>query len=277
MASNWTPLTIHRWIDSFPTSSCVALVQTDAGPGYLKALGNGEGPHILACELVGTRLAMWLKLPTFEYAIIPVTRNDEIWFHNGESARPGPAFITKATRGDVWSGGVADLRKVENREAISRLVVFDTWTLNCDRFSKRENASKPRIKRDNVFLSASSNPGRFRLVAMDHTCCFTCGGELTKRLAFDATVKDARVYGLFPEFRDFLDRSEIEAAVRDLRTIERTVVEPMVNDIPNEWEVGPEAKSALVELIVQRASFVADTIIKAIWPQGLLDLRDGEA
>jgi hypothetical protein len=31
-----------------------ARVDTDLGEGYIKALGNPEGPHILACELIGS-------------------------------------------------------------------------------------------------------------------------------------------------------------------------------------------------------------------------------
>jgi hypothetical protein len=43
-----------------------ACVETDAGEGFLKAMGNPESPHVLACELVGTLLAEWLGLPTLE-------------------------------------------------------------------------------------------------------------------------------------------------------------------------------------------------------------------
>ena len=49
-----------------PSSARTAVVQTDAGTGYLKALGNPEGPNTLACELVGSSLLEWFGLSTLE-------------------------------------------------------------------------------------------------------------------------------------------------------------------------------------------------------------------
>ena len=58
--------------------------------------------------------------------------------------------------------------------------MFDTWLLNCDRFSfpTRNPPTKPRINRNNVFLSEEAPDGKFVLKAMDHTHCFTCGKNL---------------------------------------------------------------------------------------------------
>ena len=36
-------LKIHAFMVHFPTSTGVALVETDAGEGYLKAIGNAAG------------------------------------------------------------------------------------------------------------------------------------------------------------------------------------------------------------------------------------------
>lgn len=59
----WKPQTILRYVESIPTSTRVVRVETDQGEGFLKALGNPEGPHVLACELVGTLLAEWMGIP----------------------------------------------------------------------------------------------------------------------------------------------------------------------------------------------------------------------
>jgi hypothetical protein len=66
--------------DQFPTSARTALVETDGGFGYLKAMGGPEGPHTLAAEVVATQLAEWLGLPTFDCAIITIDQMDEIPF-----------------------------------------------------------------------------------------------------------------------------------------------------------------------------------------------------
>ncbi len=60
-----------------------------------------------------------------------------------------------------------------------------------------------------------------------------------------------------------------------LREVTQEVVRPMVESIPDEWEVEPPAKNALEELLVRRAHFVADTILEPIatecWPDRLFD------
>jgi hypothetical protein len=142
----WNPTTIKRFVKAFPTSACTVLVETDLGKGYLKALGNSEGPYILACERIGTQLAAWLGLPTFDFATIEVTDIDEIPFHNGSKAQVGPAFITRAESGDSWSGDEKQLNRLFNPQDISRLVVFDTWTLNCDRHSWQGEGTARRAR-----------------------------------------------------------------------------------------------------------------------------------
>jgi hypothetical protein len=150
-AQPWKPTTIRRFIKAINSSACTARVLTNAGPAYLKALGSSEGPHTLACEWVGTHLAKWLGLPTFDCALIEVTTDDEIPFHNGGAAQPGPAFVTRAESGEPWSGKKRQLNRLFNPQDISRLVVFDTWTLNCDRHGppepgkmKKQSLRQPR-------------------------------------------------------------------------------------------------------------------------------------
>src|SRR4029077_16711675 len=91
-----------------------------------KALGNPEGPHVLACEWVGTHLARRLGLPTFDFALLDVTTEDEIPLARGGKAQPGPAFITRKERGGPWGGGKRALRRLDAPRAITRLVVLDT-------------------------------------------------------------------------------------------------------------------------------------------------------
>jgi hypothetical protein len=254
------------------------LVETDAGPGYLKAMGGSEGLHILACEWVATQLAQWYGLPTFDYAIVSVTEADEIPFHNGGKAQVDPAFITRAESGEPWSGKAKQLRHLVNPQHICRLVVFDTWTLNCDRYSLPAEGTrgKPRINRNNVFLSEEAPRGQLLLKAIDHTHCFTCGRALNRRVKNIDKMKDERVFGLFPEFLDFLQRIHVGQAMSDLKLIDSEVASSMMRTIPREWDVPQSAQEALVELIIGRAAFVAETIEVKLWPQSDVDFEDSE-
>ncbi|HEV3262060.1 MAG TPA: HipA family kinase [Gemmataceae bacterium] len=265
----WPPTTIKRFVKAFPTSACTVLVETDAGKGYLKALGGPEGPHTLACEWVATQLARWFGLSTFDFAIIPVTEADEIPFHNGGKAQVGPGYVTRAESGEPWSGEDKQLDKLINPQDISRLVVFDTWTLNCDRHSWPADGrmGKARVNRNNVFLSEEAPDGQFLLKAIDHTHCFTCGRALSRNLGNIDRIRDSRVFGLFPEFRKYLERAQVKRAAIDLRRVNRAEVVRMTQRIPKEWQVDAEALDALADLIVGRAAYVADAIEAQLWPQ----------
>ncbi len=111
-----------------------ARIVTDVGPAYIKAMGNRQGPHPLACELVGTQLAAWFGLPTFDFAIIRIDADvDEIPFFRGGRAASGPAYVTRAVDGHPWGGEAAELSTLITPQDVGRLVVFDTWIRNCDR------------------------------------------------------------------------------------------------------------------------------------------------
>ncbi len=51
----------------------------------------------------------------------------------------------------------------------------------------------------------------------------------------------------------------------------------MTKDIPIEWEVTTETLDALIDLVVGRAAYVADTIEGQLWPQREFDFdKPGE-
>lgn len=276
--SGWNPTTFWRLEDQFDTSMGTARIITDAGPAYIKAQGNRQGPHPLACELVATALADWFGLPTFEYAILNIDATvDEIPFLRGGSADSGPAFVAKAVMGHTWGGSDKELANLVNPQDVSKLVVFDTWVRNCDRCPPDLTVRKPNY--DNVFLEdlSGKDAGKLRLFAMDHTHCFTCGRDLHHRLATIDRVRDERLYGLFPGFVPLVSQADVEDAVSRLSQVTAAILQPMVDAIPREWEVDEKTKRALVELIERRADFVAATVMKTIaercWPDSLFDNR----
>jgi hypothetical protein len=182
----WQPTRFVRFEEAFDTSVGTSIVVTDAGKAYLKALGNRQGPHALVCEWVGTRLADWFGLATFDYADVS------------------------------------------------------------------------------------------RLIAMDHTHCFTCGSDLDASVANIETVRDPRVFGLFPAFVPLADKAVVQATCDRLREMTADAAQDVVASVPETWEVSAGARIALRDFIVQRAGFVADNMIDWLgplcWPQAELDL-----
>ena len=268
--SGWAPQTVTRFIKAFDTGSEVVQVETDQGEGFLKVLGNREGPHVLACELVGSIAADWLGLETFDFAIIRVTEDDEIPLASGNNAEAGPAFIAKSKQGFPWGGDAKTLLDVVNPEAISGLVVLDTWVRNCDRYAPNGE----RINQDNVFLAGLEAPLKgIRLLAIDHTHAFTCGHELTRRVANIDVVRDDRVYGLFPEFRPHLDRGAVQRYAAQLQSLTAAFVDQTIGLVPDEWQVDRRSRAAWSNLLFERARFVADHIENALFVQQRLRLN----
>lgn len=235
--SPWCPTTFIQFDRGHATSMDTARIVTDAGPAYIKAMGNRQGPHALACELVGTQLANWFGLPVLTFALINVDADvDEIPFASGGYAASGPAFVTHESRKHDWSGTDDELKLLVNPGDIAKLVVFDTWTRNEDRFPPDPSVRKPNL--DNVFLEEiiERKTLSFRLVAMDHSHCFTSGAELTKRIAFIGSVKDDRIYGLFPAFVPFVTQAGVEVALNRLAEFTRADAEQIIATIPDECD-----------------------------------------
>ena len=263
----WEPTHITRYVEARQSSTQVVIVDTDQGRGFLKAMGNPEGEHALACDWVGTKLANWFGLLTFDQAIVDVDEFVEIKFINGGMAEIGPALLSRAISGEPWSGSKRQLKKISNPDDISRLVVFDTWILNRDRYSTN------RSNRDNVFLSTEFE--KLNLLAIDHTHCFaSSGGELTERVSRIENCKDEAIYGLFPEFEQWLDRKVVSLCCDRLSKMNEGTAQSMIETLPRRWKVSLKVKSALTNFIVQRAGFVSETIAEKLWPQRELDFMD---
>jgi hypothetical protein len=194
-----------------------------------------------------------------------VLENDEIQLGRGGLAAPGTAIAFRAERGASWQGSTEELAATVNAGDVGRLVVLDTWLLNCDRSPPQDRGRRNNY--DNVFLSEDGAPkGKFLLTAFDHTHCFTCGRDLSGNLATIGNVKDPRIYGLFPEFRSFLDKAEVESAVDRLRQLDRQIAEEVVEQVADDWEVQRDVRTSLTRLIVERAEFVQGTIVPALFP-----------
>lgn len=270
--NGWKPTRVTRFVQGYGNATAPVLVDTDLGEGYLKALGNPEGPHALACEFVGSTLADWLELSTLDFSLVEVNEDDEIPFLKGGRALPGPAFISRSEKsGFPWGGTVKQLKSIINPHEISGLVVMDTWTLNYDRHAP----DGKRVNRDNVFLiqCEGRRASNVKLVAMDFTHAFRQAGEISRRLGFIDKIRDEKVYGLFPEFAKFLDREQVRRFCARLGQFRRAVAEETIASIPRAWNINQEGRLAWATLITERAHFVSENMESILWPQ--LELEGG--
>lgn len=260
------------------TSMGPAIVMTDAGRAYLKPLAPDVNPHSLAIEYVCTRLAAWFGLPVLDHCILRLGPSDTISRPSGGTSQPGPAFCTRAVEATRWDGTAESLAKVANRDDITRLVIFDTWIRNEDRYPPIDAAGAMQSQRGpnlgNVLLVRERpRAKRLRLVAMDFGHALVGGRELpTRPLGIDAE-RCEWVYGLFPEFRRYVTAHLVDAAVERLKQLG----ESDVNDaaaIPPEWNVPAAARTAMCDHLYLRARYLVDTIRARLqplcFPQGML-------
>lgn len=263
--NGWRPTQLTRFIKPLGTATGTAVVETDAGVGYLKALGNPEGPHALACEFVGTSLADWLGLPTLDFSLVEVHGDDDIPFLKGGKAEHGPAFISKSEEdGFPWGGSAQELKAISNSQDINGLVAIDTWILNCDRYSP----DGTRRNLDNVFFVLHKEAGKgVVLKAIDFTHAFTCGGEINRRIGFIERIQHPRIYGLFPEFRNYLDPDVMRGIAIRLGEFNRVTADRIIGAVPAEWDVNKDSRAAWATFITDRAHFLADHLEEILWPQ----------
>lgn len=255
----WQPTRFHRYLECVESSTGVARIVTDAGEAYIKALGNREGPHALAREWVGTSLAKSFGLRAFEFAMMTLTESDEIQLGHERKALPGTAFVSKKLNGHPWSGKAEELDRLINPEDIFKLVVFDTWILNVDRYPPTGIDRKPNY--DNVFLSTEGlRNNKLRLIAINHTHCFGSQSELHPLLANIQYVKDERIHGLFPVFKSFLSKAQFDDVVTRLSGVTRQTVSEIVDQIPQDWDVNPNTKESFKTFLCDRAAFLAAEI-----------------
>lgn len=266
ISAPWSPTKI-RWIDHcHDTGSEVVELVTDAGPGYAKFLGGREGPHVLACEFIGTHLAALLGLPVFEHALLPYDGVPEIILHHGGRAEAGPAWITRKEEGVHWSGRADDLKDIVNPDDLAGLVLLDLWTLNCDRY--RPEPEPPRVAVRNVFLSRHLAPeGKLRLVAMDHTHILTCGGPLTPAIAQIDRIQSRIRFGLFPGFVPHVTWARALAARGRLAAVAPEAIKAVVARVPREWQVDAATREAIGRFLLQRRDWLIGAFPAVIFDQ----------
>ncbi|TGT35715.1 HipA family kinase [Mesorhizobium sp. M8A.F.Ca.ET.165.01.1.1] len=245
------PKEVLREIELFASSTRPARVDTDAGEGFVKGIGNPQGCAALISELVAAELCAWFKLKIPSFAVIKECAI-ELPLVNWHGNMLPPLFFSRAVDGIPRDGSNTFLDKLTDVGDVARLVVFDTWIKNSDRFHMGQ------AKSDNL-LFVPIGRQKFDLVPIDHTHCFV-------EIEFDgnpptmAEICDPTVYGRFPEFDPYLTGKGVRSAIHHLASLDPNFVAEVVNSVPQEWDLDYQARQSLSELICRRAEYVVQTI-----------------
>jgi hypothetical protein len=243
------PTEIQREIEAFPSSTRTVRVATDAGDGFLKAVGNPMGTAVLVSELVGGELGTWFGLALPPFAVVHHC-DLQIIMPNIGVMNP-PMFFSAAVDGEPHAGDTFSAKLAHPGHA-ARLAVFDTWIRNCDRSA------------DNLlYVKRPGRSLRYEIVPIDHGECFHGpeGTDFPVGAWPEDRVNDPKVYCQFlDDFGPQLTAAHVADAVGRLATLERAFVDEVVQSVPAAWGLGPVAAGSLADFICRRAEYVVNTI-----------------
>lgn len=249
MSDNWNPTNFESAVEKFSSSSRVALVTTDCGIGYLKTADNPEGPLILAADWIGTKLAEFMSIPSLEVAKLKLDDIDSQILSEflGFDVKMGTAFITKAERAETFSGEKM-LELASNCSDIPKMVVLDTWIRNVDKYT--ENAfgtGRHRVNRDNLILTETGQPkGKWILKPIDFGLALD-GPNMCAKLKNIDRIKDTRIYGCYPEFRNKFHDMEISAAFQSMNSVNTKILDTIISEVPDSWFGGDKSLRVIVK------------------------------
>ena len=170
---------------------------------------------------------------------------------------------------EPWNESPHLLTRIDNPQDISWLVVFDTFACNYDRYYPRVVAGEiqPHRNARNVFLSEDGATGRFRLRVYDHTLCEYALMDAPGGSHWLGKIEDPTVFGLFPAFKNHLDREQVKSAAAKLGMLDSATIQAIIGTVPRQWIQSPDTPTNWGTFISRRAAFVARTIELRLFPQ----------
>ena len=241
------------------------LMRCSDGLYYVvKFQNNPQHRRILVNEMLGTKLAARLGLPTVPVAIVGVS--EELIRLTPELAmelpgarvpcQPGPQFGSRYP-GDPRHLTLHDflpdeqLREVENLHAFAGMLVFDKWTCNTNGrqtvFFHRQNEA------------ANDASVRYETRMIDQGFCFNAG---------EWNFPDAPLRGLYARNRVYQGVTGMESFAPWLERLESGMTERVLDEVSREippawYEDDYDALLQLLEQLHRRRSRVPELILEA--------------
>ena len=235
------------------------LMRCDDGSYYVvKFQNNPQGVRILANELLGTRLAARLGLPTAGAEIVEVRQElidntEDLVMQLGRGRAPCRAGRHFGSR---YPGSPAEtvvydflpdemLGDVANLSEFCGMLVFDKWTCNTD--GRQAIFFRPPVAE------------RYCAQMVDNGFCFNAG---------EWNFQDAPLRGIYMRHHVYAGVTGIDSFEPWLSRVESRLSEAAVDEIqseiPPEWyEDDADALQALLEQLWRRRSLVRELLVSA--------------
>jgi hypothetical protein len=257
------------------------LMRCSDGNYYVvKFQNNPQHRRILVNELLGTRLAARLNLPTARVEIIEVREELIRLTYDLAMEMPRSRIPCQAGLqfGSLYPGDPRrltlhdflpdpQLREVENLHDFAGMLVFDKWTCNTNGRQTvffREAPEKGQFVRTETPSQVAEGAeceanGRYKAMMIDQGFCFNAG---------EWNFPDAPLRGLYARNRVYQGVTGMESFAPWIRRIESGITERVLADIsreiPPEWYGDDyDALMHLLEQLYRRTSRVPDLLLAA--------------
>lgn len=247
----------------------------------VKFQNNPQHRRVLVNELLGTRLASRLGLPTAPVSVVEVGAElirltPELCIELPRSRTPCAAGLQFGSRypGDPRQLTLHDflpdekLREVENLHDFAGMLVFDKWTCNTNGrqtlfFEAR--AGKTRSTPGAALTSGSPRTGGdtpgwvYKTVMIDQGFCFNAG---------EWNFPDAPLRGLYARNRVYEGVTSMDSFAPWLERLEKHITESVLGEVaqelPPEWyEDDYDAVMRLLEQLNRRRTRVPELLLSA--------------
>ncbi len=244
------------------------LMRCSDGNYYVvKFQNNPQHRRILVNELLGTRLAGRLGLPTTPVEIVEVSEElirltPELAIEMARSRVPCQAGLQFGSRypGDPRRLTLHDflpdelLRRVENLHDFAGMLVFDKWTCNTNGRQTLFYREAPAVEAE-----AEAEDSKYRTLMIDQGFCFNAG---------EWNFPDAPLRGLYARNRVYEGVTGKESFAPWLERLEKRVTErvldELMREIPPEWyEDDLEGLARLAEQLHRRRTNVPELLLAA--------------
>jgi hypothetical protein len=248
---------------------------SDGNYYVVKFQNNPQHLRILVNELLGTRLASRLGLPTTPVAVVEVSREliqltEELCMELARSRTPCTAGLQFGSRYPddprrlVLHDFLPDekLREVANLHDFAGMLVFDKWTCNTNGrqtlFFEEKSSASTAAPGDHPRAPGNS-PLPYRTLMIDQGFCFNAG---------EWNFPDAPLRGLYARNRVYESVTGMESFGPWLERLEHRITErvlaELAGEIPPEWYADDyDAVLRLLEQLQRRRTRVPELLLSA--------------
>lgn len=221
----------------------------------LKYKNNPQGPGILVNEYVATKLAAILGVPCPPSEILDLSK-ELITVADLRVPGTNEPIIGGLSFGSMYMEGAFDnphpdlMKTVDNLHEIPGVLVLDTWTLNGNRTGNATNI---------IAYPVGDDGTKYRFAIIDQGHCFTGPGWTAQSLKQAESQKV--LCGNNPILAPGIsDRRAFDDSLSRLESIERSGLESIIDEIPDEWGLGVAERNALLEFAHARRMVVREII-----------------